>query len=189
MTVDRKTLLQAALSLGTVAAASPAMALAKPPQSVASWRVVAERQGTHLGIPSDAGQLVVSNPHTDALTILNLPRANPGAVGWRAATPPAQPFITPEARFGDVLRPAAPDDVSAVGWDGQRFVIAVNTPDALPVMRMPYFLIRVDLGSFAMQTYAMPPAVQWSEPVAIFVRGSSIIVAGRDGAETAVPRD
>lgn len=187
MKVDRKTLLQAALSLGTVAAASPAIALPKTRPSVAAWRLVAERQGTYVGVPSDSGQLVISNLHADTVTVLNLPRGNPDAVGWTAAPPPAQSYMTPEARFGDLLRPAAPDEIPAAGWDGLRFVIAVNTPEALPVVRMPYFLIRIDLGSYAMQTYAMPPSAR-SEAVAIFVRGSSIIIADHDGAETAVPR-
>lgn len=60
-------------------------------------------------------------------------------------------------------------------------------PEALPVFRMPYFLIRVDPGSNAMYTYAMP----WSkrfEAVAIFVRGSSIIIADHERNEVAVPR-
>jgi hypothetical protein len=188
MTVDRKTVIvQAALSLGLAAGASPAMALTPPRQSVTSWRVVAKRNGVHLGIPSDSGQLVLSNMHSDAFTILNLPRANPEAVGWTSAAPPAQPYVTPETQYGDVRRPALPDDVAAVGWDGLRFVIAVNTPDALPVARMPYFLIRIEPWSSAMQTYAMPASAR-SEAVAIFVRGSSLIIADREGAEVAVPR-
>jgi hypothetical protein len=77
--------------------------------------------------------------------------------------------------------------VTAVGWDGLRFLIAVRTPDALPIARMPYFLIRVEPGSYAMQTYAMPVSSKGTA-VAMFIRDSSITVVNEAGVEVEVPR-
>jgi hypothetical protein len=185
--LSRKSALQVAFTLGTVGAAIPAMAQAPAPRSVLSWRVVVDRDGVHFGIPADSGQLVISELSSDGVTVLNLPRADPDAAGWSRSVQPAHPYVNPGATYGDVVRPALPDEVAAVGWDGLRFVIAVNTPDALPIARMPFFLIRVEPGSYAMQTYAMPPSARF-EPVAIFVRGSLIVIANHEGDEFTVPR-
>jgi hypothetical protein len=187
MVLSRKSVLQSAFAFGAVGAALPAKAQAPTRQSVSSWRVVVERNGVHFGIPADTGQLVISWLHDQSVTVLNLPRADPNALGWTQAVLPAQPYVTPELRFGDVFEPASPDQVAAVGWDGLRFLIAVNTPNALPILRMPFFLIRVEPGSFAMQTYAMPPSARF-EAAAIFVRGASIVIVSREGTEFTVPR-
>jgi hypothetical protein len=93
--IDRRTALNGLLAMGaTAGVAVPRL----PESSVLSWRVVVERDGVHLGIPTDKGQLVISQLHSDAVTVLNLPRADPGLVGWTPAAPPRDPFLTPEFR-------------------------------------------------------------------------------------------
>lgn len=186
--IGRRTALTAIGALGIARPDSVPSARDGSTRSVKLWRYVNERTGIHFGIPTDSGRLVISDMHSDAVTVLNLPRADPSAIGqWVAAPAPSRPFLNPEFRGSDTFDPAAPDEVMAVGWDDLKFLIAVRTPDALPIARMLFFLIRVDAAVNAMQTFAVPPPF-YGDVAAIFVRGSSIIVVNQAGDEKALPR-
>lgn len=150
-----------------------------------AWRYVILLDPFRVGVLTAVGAIVVERPDAPR-SVLNLPRASPGARGWVPAHPPSVPYVVPERRTSDTITLAEPDEITVATSVRGYAILGVQTPPFdMPIALMPSFLIRIIPAELKMETYAMPPE-SGGAPAAIFGADEQICVVSAQGVITRI---
>lgn len=147
--------------------------------SITDFRYVIPVGPFRVGILS-AGTIVVARRGSAGTTSLNIPRPEPGSKGWRAAAPPATPYVNADRSDSDVIMGPEPDAISAASAVGPHALFGVVPGPLVPIRA---FLLRVTPSTLQMQTHVLPPTFD-SSPIAFYLNKGILTVIDVAGKPT-----